>query len=435
MYKYLLVIFLLSTSLFAESGVTKEIFSNIPGHNILSILESSKYPWNPDSTDILTDFDTGKNLGDNYGGRVRAYVIVPETSIYNFYLSCDDYGQLYISENGKVESKQLYAYVNGWTGYKVWDKYESQKSSSVELTEGQVLYIEGFWKEGSGGDHFSVAWSKNGGDIEVIKNEYLTAFEYSKEEYLPLLQNAISLAQSLYDQSSSNTGDQLGQYSEASRVNFSLAIETAQSIANETSSTGKDLAKSLDDLETAAELFTGGIKPGKLRGVPFGSTPAWYSDRSFHNAFDGNIDTFFDYLINNGGVVGVDLGQGNSTPLLGVRYIARHTHTKRMVGGKIQGSINGLDYTDLYTITEEPSPDWQEITITDSTSYRYFRYTSPNGSHCNIAELEFLGLQKQDLYMLVNDDNVVKANVLDQVLSKDNIIAEQWLEELQTMYL
>lgn len=59
MYKYLLVIFLLSTSLFAESGVTKEIFSNIPGHNILSILESSKYPWNPDSTDILTDFDTG----------------------------------------------------------------------------------------------------------------------------------------------------------------------------------------------------------------------------------------------------------------------------------------------------------------------------------------------------------------------------------------
>lgn len=64
----------------------------------------------------------------------------------------------------------------------------------------------------------------------------------------------------------------------------------------------------------------------------------------------------------------------------------------RLTNAKIQASNNNTNWTDLFTITagNEPSQGaWKEYSISTSTTWRYFRYLSPNGGWGNIAELEF----------------------------------------------
>ena len=70
-----------------------------------------------------------------------------------------------------------------------------------------------------------------------------------------------------------------------------------------------------------------------------------------------------------------------------------------MVGGVFEGTngdpITG-PYTTLYTVTSNPPEGWSEVNVnlghyqlSDPTDYRYLRYRGPNGSHGNVAEIEF----------------------------------------------
>jgi hypothetical protein len=62
-----------------------------------------------------------------------------------------------------------------------------------------------------------------------------------------------------------------------------------------------------------------------------------------------------------------------------------------MTGGKFQGSntSSSSGFVDLYTISTAPAVQWNEVTISNSTAYRWVRYLSPDGGYGNIAEMEF----------------------------------------------
>ncbi len=63
----------------------------------------------------------------------------------------------------------------------------------------------------------------------------------------------------------------------------------------------------------------------------------------------------------------------------------------RMQLGVFEGA-NRSDFFDkkvLFTIEDMPSASFQSIKITNSGPYRYVRYVSPKGGHCNVAEIEF----------------------------------------------
>ncbi|XEC94163.1 hypothetical protein AB6A23_23050 [Paenibacillus tarimensis] len=129
----------------------------------------------------------------------------------------------------------------------------------------------------------------------------------------------------------------------------------------------------------------------QLNGTLFGLDPAWSPGGEYDKAFDGDINTFYDYFAGNGGYTGIDLGEGNEAVISQIRFYPRNSFPARMVGGKFQGSNEGPDsgFVDLYTIPSSPPVEWNEVTITDPSAYRYLRYLSPNGGHGNIAELEF----------------------------------------------
>jgi hypothetical protein len=133
----------------------------------------------------------------------------------------------------------------------------------------------------------------------------------------------------------------------------------------------------------------------KLTGTPFGSGPPYGNDarRSFDKAFDGDVTTYVDDSNVSGGYVGIDLGAGIVGSVVEVRYYPRASYAFRMVGGSFQCSTisQTSGYTNLYTIASQPPVAWTQVTIDSSATCRYLRYSAPNTSYTNVAEIEFWG--------------------------------------------
>ena len=78
------------------------------------------------------------------------------------------------------------------------------------------------------------------------------------------------------------------------------------------------------------------------------------------------------------------------TVALTARYWPRTDWPQRMTNGVFQGSDDGVNYTNLATITSQPPVNQYSTISLGSTMYRYFRYLAPSGSYGNVVELEFL---------------------------------------------
>ncbi|WP_291285607.1 Ig-like domain-containing protein [Flavobacterium sp.] len=129
-----------------------------------------------------------------------------------------------------------------------------------------------------------------------------------------------------------------------------------------------------------------------LSGSPFG-TPPYYTYATYDKAFDGDLGTTFQASTSNNGYTGLDFG--TAKVVKAIRFYPRASRESRMNGGKFQGS-NIADFSsgvvDLYTIPSIPVLKWNEVALSNETAFRYVRYLSPAGGYCNVAEIEFCGL-------------------------------------------
>jgi hypothetical protein len=134
----------------------------------------------------------------------------------------------------------------------------------------------------------------------------------------------------------------------------------------------------------------------KLTGTLIGTNGSWGNNPATTKAaaVDGNLATFFDGPTGESWV-GYDLGEGNNSVITKVRYAPRSGYASRMMNGQFQGS-NTADFssaTVLFTVTVEPAVGvYTEQTISNTTPFRYVRYTTPSGGSGNVAEVEFYGL-------------------------------------------
>ncbi|OHT46819.1 Ig-like domain-containing protein [Flavobacterium tructae] len=128
-----------------------------------------------------------------------------------------------------------------------------------------------------------------------------------------------------------------------------------------------------------------------LSGSTFGTSP-WTAGYEYDKAFDGDINTNFSAKSASSGYTGLDFG--TAKVVKAIRFYPRESFEKRMTGGKFQGSNTSTSagFVDLYTIPTEPSYTWQEVSIPNSKAYRYYRYLSPKNGYCDVAEIEFCGL-------------------------------------------
>ncbi len=159
------------------NGLVAEMWLNIEGTDVNDLVTSDLYPNNSDFAYFVTEeFRAISNTMNNYGQRIRGYIVPSASADYTFYIASDDQSQLLLSTDADSANATLIAEVpdpdgteTGWTGVDVWDKYPEQTSATISLTAGQYYYVEVLHKEGTGNEHVSVGWSPDGGTtIEVI---------------------------------------------------------------------------------------------------------------------------------------------------------------------------------------------------------------------------------------------------------------------------
>ncbi|MBP9079887.1 MAG: PQQ-dependent sugar dehydrogenase [Flavobacteriales bacterium] len=144
----------------ASGSVLREYWNGVMGTAISNLLSDADYPDSPSGTTYPTSIRGPLNNGNNYGTRIRGYIIPATTGDHTFNLTSDDAGVFYLSPNAEPVLKQLTCEVPGYSGDTEYGKYPSQQSGNVALVVGKYYYFEVLMKEGSGADHVTVRWTQ-----------------------------------------------------------------------------------------------------------------------------------------------------------------------------------------------------------------------------------------------------------------------------------
>lgn len=157
-------------------SIQREYWLGVTGTSVAAIPTAAT----PSGTDTLSALEGPVNWADNYGSRIRGYILAPATGSYTFWLASDENGQLWLSTDTDPANKQLIASVSAWTNSREWSKEAGQKSAPVSLVAGQKYYVEVLQKEGAGGDNVAVGWSRPGQSTtapsEVVPGAVLSPF-------------------------------------------------------------------------------------------------------------------------------------------------------------------------------------------------------------------------------------------------------------------
>jgi hypothetical protein len=140
-------------------GLWQEVFTNISGTSVDSLLTDPSYPLQSSSSGPITEPHTA-TFGDSYGQRWSGWLIPSTSGRYRFYIAADDGVRLYLSPDSYESHKQLIHSSTSYTGEMVWSSRGA--SAWVQLTAGQRYYVEFFHKEDGGGDHAAFTWQREG---------------------------------------------------------------------------------------------------------------------------------------------------------------------------------------------------------------------------------------------------------------------------------
>ncbi len=147
--------------------------------NFLELRESSSCSWQqvrgPDLMERLTAFQIPTDWGEEYGTRLRGWLLPPATGEYTFWIASDDESELWLSTDTGPSNRDLIASVPYYTAPEEWEAFSTQRSKPLRLEAGKRYYVEALQKEGGGGDHLAVAWQGPGIARQVIAGKHLAA--------------------------------------------------------------------------------------------------------------------------------------------------------------------------------------------------------------------------------------------------------------------
>ncbi|HEX3800100.1 MAG TPA: lamin tail domain-containing protein [Verrucomicrobiae bacterium] len=207
-------------------GIYRQLWTNLNANigSSLSVLTNTSlnpfWPNNPTAafTKVFTNFETEVNTGmNNYGERLRTFVIPPTNGNYTFWIASDDTSQLFLSTDETATNKVLIAQNTGYTDSRQWTKYPSQVSTPIALRAGYRYYLEAIMQQGGGGDNLAVRWQLPNGQIE----EPLSATSTAGTILIPC--TGVDTAPAIYSQT--------GNVTALERTSFNLSVLMANQSA------------------------------------------------------------------------------------------------------------------------------------------------------------------------------------------------------------
>jgi len=165
----------------ATGKVLREWWLSNTSAAVSGLTSDPRYPNDPSGTELVDLFEGPVDWDDNYGSRLRGWLVPPQSGDYTFWLACDNGGELWLSTDADPANVQLIASVSDWVASRDFDNAtgsggDNQESDVIPLEAGQKYYIEALMNEAGGGDNIAVAWQPPGGTREVIDAEFVDTF-------------------------------------------------------------------------------------------------------------------------------------------------------------------------------------------------------------------------------------------------------------------
>ena len=125
-------------------GASLEAWTGIGGVTIDSLKSGTNNFANPPqkSERLQNVLDGPSNWNDNYGSRMRGWLVAPVTGDYEFWIASDDDGEFWLSTDDNPENMVRACHQPIWASSREWDKYPEQKSPVIKLVAGQAYYYE-----------------------------------------------------------------------------------------------------------------------------------------------------------------------------------------------------------------------------------------------------------------------------------------------------
>ncbi len=154
--------------------------------------QGNRFPNYPDLVTTRNEMGIPQNIADNYAAQLIGFLVPRVTGDYQFLISSDDQGILYLSTDANPANKRAIAIDPQWGGYRDYLSNERRTLANtgnsafisnnfpglgpnvvvndslntvglIHLEAGHRYYIEAVMKEGGGGDNLDVTWVPPGG--------------------------------------------------------------------------------------------------------------------------------------------------------------------------------------------------------------------------------------------------------------------------------
>ncbi|KAL3811578.1 hypothetical protein ACHAXA_006863 [Cyclostephanos tholiformis] len=154
-------------------GAALDTWTDISGRAIADLMvRTNNLTDAPNKSERLgSQLESTSNVGENYGIRMKGWLLPPVTGNYEFWIASDDNGEFWLSADDNPANKIRICSCD-WASSRQWDKYPEQKSTPLLLVAGKPYYFEALMKEEYSNDNLAIAWQYHGKTREVIPAEF-----------------------------------------------------------------------------------------------------------------------------------------------------------------------------------------------------------------------------------------------------------------------
>jgi hypothetical protein len=117
--------------------------------------------------------------------------------------------------------------------------------------------------------------------------------------------------------------------------------------------------------------------------IPYGS-----SNVSYGAAFNNSTYDYCDCQNGTSVFTGYNFNQPKT--ITEIKYWPRDNWANRMVGATFEVSTDSINWTTIYTITQQPAQgQYARVVVANPQSAQYIRFNGSNGGNLNVAEIQF----------------------------------------------
>ncbi len=125
-------------------GATLDIWTGKGGTNISDLIaETNNFNNAPNISSRLTSLlEVPTNAGDNYGIRMKGWLVPPITASFNFSIAANGNAEFWLSTDSGPENKVRVCFTPGSVSRYNFTAYSEQKSSPLLRSAGHAYYFE-----------------------------------------------------------------------------------------------------------------------------------------------------------------------------------------------------------------------------------------------------------------------------------------------------